>query len=55
MRHGSGIAVAVCRPAVAAHIQPLARELPYAMGAVLKIEKKKNSTNDILSKMKTEN
>ena len=33
---GSGIAVLRCRPAAAALIQPVAWELPYAMGAALK-------------------
>ena len=38
---GSGIAVAVHRPAAAAAVQPLAWELPYAASAALKIQKKK--------------
>ena len=37
---GSGIAMAVCRPAATAPIRPLAWEPPYASGVALK--KKKN-------------
>ena len=41
----SGVAVAVARPAAVAPIQPLAQELPYAAGVVLKRKKKKNTLN----------
>ena len=43
MRLGSHISVAVGRPAVAALIRSLARELPYATGASLK-KQKQNET-----------
>ena len=36
---GSCVAVAVCRPAAIAQIQPLAWELPYAVGMALKKNK----------------
>ena len=44
----SGIAVAVCRPATIALIQPLAWELPYASSAALKTNKqtKKKQTQE---------
>ena len=35
-----------CRPAAAAPIQPLAWELPYTSGVVLKRQKEKNSNPD---------
>ena len=38
---GSGLAMAVGRLVAAAPIRPLARELPYAVGAALKRKKKK--------------
>ena len=41
MQLRSGIAVAVARPAAAAPFQPLAWELPYAMGVALKSKRKK--------------
>ena len=41
MRLGSGVAVAVARPAAIAPTQPLALELPHATGAALKKKKKK--------------
>jgi len=40
MQLGSGIAVAVARPAATAPIQHLAWELPYAAGVALKRQKK---------------
>ena len=42
-RHGSDPALLWlwCRPAVAAPVQPLAWELPYAAGAALKKKQKK--------------
>ena len=43
---GSDIAVAVCRPAATALIQPLAWEPPYGMGAVLKSKKKKEEEEE---------
>ena len=38
---GSGVAMAVARPAAAASIQPLAWELLYAVGVVLKRKRKR--------------
>ena len=38
---GSGIAVTVCRLAAEVLIRPLAWEIPYAVGAAIKREKKK--------------
>ena len=41
-RHGSSVLLWLwCRPAAVAPIQPLAWELPYAMGVDLKKQKKK--------------
>ena len=44
MQLGSGVAVAVCRPAATALIGPLAWEPPYATGVALKRQKTKNKT-----------
>ena len=38
-----------CRPAVAAPIGPLARELPYATGAALKSKKRRKPAIDNVS------
>ena len=43
---GSGIAVAVHRPAAAAAVQPLAWKLPYAASAALKKQKKKKKEKE---------
>ena len=51
MQLGFCTAVAVCRPAAAALIIPLARELPYAMGAALKKEKKKKRNKQTFQKL----
>ena len=40
MKLGSGVAV-TCRSAAVAPVQPLARGLPYAAGAAVKIKKKR--------------
>ena len=42
-----------CRPAAAAPIRPLARELPYAAGAALKRKRKKSATTTKKYKTKT--
>ena len=47
MRLGSYVAVAVCRPAATALIQPLARELPYDAGVALKSKKKKKKKKNL--------
>ena len=46
-RHGLDAVLLRCRLAAAALIQPLAWELPYAAGVVLKRKKKKNGRIDI--------
>ena len=53
MQLGSGVAVAVCRPAATALIGPLAWEPPYATGVALKRQKtkKKEAPDRILNKM----
>ena len=45
-RHSSGLAWLLRRPAAAAPIQPLAGELPYAIGAALKRREKKTKTKN---------
>ena len=44
-RLGSGVAVAVVRPAATAPIRPLARHPPYTAGAALKRQKQTNNNN----------
>ena len=51
----SGLRIRHCpelwgRPAAAALIQPLARELPYAAGAALKRKKKKKKCKEIVTR-----
>ena len=41
---GSGVAVVWCRPAAAAPIQPLAWELPYAMGVAIKRRRRRKKS-----------